>query len=122
VINIEELESYNNEEQQGDTRDEEAKRIKFHLMGPLGQMHNIVIYIHGSTTWIAEFLELTSRMIPLDNHTRWNNWHLMLVVALELRLAIEKYCQNHKLELEDNKLTLEDWRRLCMIKDFLEPF
>jgi hypothetical protein len=49
VINIEELELYDDEEQQGDTRDEEAKRIKFRLMGPLGQMHNIVIHIRGST-------------------------------------------------------------------------
>jgi hypothetical protein len=49
VINIEELKSYDNKEQQEDTRDKEAKRIKFHLMGPLGQMHNIVIHIYGST-------------------------------------------------------------------------
>jgi hypothetical protein len=71
-------------------------------------MHNIVIYIRGSTAWIAEFLELASRMIPLDNCTRWNSWYLMLVVTLELRLAIKKYYQNYKLELEDNKLTPED--------------
>ena len=70
MINIEELESYDDEEQQGDTRDDEAKRIKFRLMGPLGQMHNIVIHIRGSTARIAEFLELASRMILLDNRTR----------------------------------------------------
>jgi hypothetical protein len=122
VINIEELESYDDKEQQGDTGDEEAKKIKFRLMGPLGQMHNIVIHIRGSTARIAEFLELASRMIPLDNRTRWNGWYLMLVVALELRPAIEKYCQNHESELEDDELTPEDWRRLRTIKDFLEPF
>jgi hypothetical protein len=55
-------------------------------------MYNIVIYIHGSTTRIAEFLELVSRIIPLDNRTRWNSWDLMLVIALELRPAIKKYC------------------------------
>jgi hypothetical protein len=47
-------------------------------------------------------------MIPLDNCTRWNGWYLILVVALELQLAIKKYYQNYKLELEDNKLTPED--------------
>ena len=88
----------------------------------LGQMHNIVIHICGSTAWIAEFLKLVSRMISLDNCTRWNSWDLMLAVALELWLAIEKYCQNYKSELEDDELTLEDWRQLCIIKDFLEPF
>ena len=91
-------------------------------MGPLGQMHNIVIHIRGSTARIAEFLELASRMIPLDNRTRWNSWDLMLAVALELRPAIEKYCQNYESELEDDELTPEDWRRLRTIKDFLEPF
>ena len=122
MINIEELESYDNKKQQGDTRDKEAKRIKFRLMGPLGQMHNIVIHIRGSTAWITEFLKLASRMILLDNCTRWNSWYLMLVITLELWPAIEKYCQNHESELEDDKLTLEDWRQLCTIKGFLEPF
>ena len=122
MINIEELESYNDKEQQGDIGDEEAKKIKFCLMGPLGQMHNIVIHIRGSTAQITEFLELASRMIPLDNCTRWNSWYLMFVIALELWPTIEKYCQNHKSELKDNELTPEDWRQLCMIKDFLEPF
>ncbi len=32
----------------------------------------------------------------------------MLTVALTLRLVIDKYCRNYKLDLEDNKLTLED--------------
>ena len=85
-------------------------------------MHNIVIYIRSSTARIAKFLELASRMIPLNNRTRWNSWDLMLAVALELWLAIEKYCQNHESELEDDELTLEDWRQLRTIKDFLEPF
>jgi len=122
VINIEELESYDDEEQRGDIRDEEAKRTKFRLMGPLGKMHNILIHIRGSTARIAEFLELAGRLILLDNCTRWNSWYMMLLVALALRAAIEKYCQNHESELEDDELTPEDWRRLRTIKDFLEPF
>jgi hypothetical protein len=70
VINIEELESYDNKEQQEDTKDKKAKKIKFRLIRPLGQIHNIVIHIRGSTAQIAEFLELVSRIIPLDNRTR----------------------------------------------------
>jgi hypothetical protein len=122
VINIDELESYDEKEQQGETGDEKAQRTKFRLIGPLSQMHNIVIHIRGSTARIAEFLELARRIIPLDNRTRWNSWYLMLVIALELRPAVEKYCQNHESELEDDELTPEDWRRLRTIKDFLEPF
>ena len=122
VFEIEELESYDDEDKKGEKRDEEAKRIKFRLMGPLGKMHNIIIHICGSTAWIAEFLELAGRLIPLDNHTRWNSWYKMLLVAIALRAAIEKYCQNHESDLEEDELTPEDWRWLRTIKEFLEPF
>ena len=91
-------------------------------MGLLGKMHNIVVYIRGSTTCIAEFIELAGRRIPLDNRTRWNSWYEMLLVALQLRTAIEVYFQNHESDLEDDELTSADWKRLCTIKEFLEPF
>ena len=91
-------------------------------MGPLSKMHNIIVYIRGSTTHIAEFLELVGRRIPLDNRTRWNSWYTMLVIALELRLAVEKYFQNHELDLEDDELSNADWRQLRTIMEFLEPF
>jgi hypothetical protein len=81
-----------------------------------------VIYIRSSTARIAEFIKLAGRRIPLDNRTRWNSWYLMLTVALTLRSAIDEYCQNHELDLEDDELTPEDWRRLRMIEEFLEPF
>ena len=47
---------------------------------------------------------------------------MILTVALELRSAVEKYCQNHKLDLQDDELTPDDWRRLRTIEEFLEPF
>jgi hypothetical protein len=96
--------------------------VKFRLMGPLSKMYNIVVHIRGSTTHIAEFLELAGRRIPLDNRTRWNSWYTMLVIALELRPAVEKYFQNHELDLEDDELSNADWRWLCTIMEFLEPF
>jgi hypothetical protein len=46
----------------------------------------------------------------------------MLTVALTLRSAIDEYCRNYELDLKDDKLTSEDWRRLRTIKEFLEPF
>ena len=46
----------------------------------------------------------------------------MLVIALELRLVVEKYFQNHELDLKDDELSNVDWRRLCTIMEFLEPF
>ena len=37
ILDIEELESYNKKEKNGEKGDDEEKRAKFRLMGPLGQ-------------------------------------------------------------------------------------
>ena len=58
----------------------------------------------------------------MDNRTRWNSWFNMLVVLLNLRPVIEKYCQDHEEELKDDILTPKDWKKLRTIKDFLAPF
>ena len=46
----------------------------------------------------------------------------MLVMLLNLRPTVEKYCQNHEEELEENILTSKDWKKLRTIKEFLAPF
>jgi hypothetical protein len=53
VIRMEELESYDEEEQQEEYTDKEAMRVKFRLLGPLGKGHNIVVHIRGSPSRIA---------------------------------------------------------------------
>ena len=45
VIEMDKLELYDNNEQQGDIGDKEARKARFCLMGPLGKIHNIVVYI-----------------------------------------------------------------------------
>jgi hypothetical protein len=122
VVKLEELESYDEQDEIGVFGDHEAMRIQFRLMGPLGQVHNIVVHIRGSASRTEEFRKLAGRMIPMDNCMRWNSWFDMLVVLLNLRPAIEKYCQDHEDELKDDILTPKDWKKLCMIKDFLAPF
>jgi hypothetical protein len=122
VIGMEELESYDEQDQSKESIDEEARRTKFRLLGPLGQGHNIVVHIRGSPGRTAEFRELAGRMIPMDNRTRWNSWYTMLVVLLNLRPAVEKYCQDHEDELEEDILSFQDWKKLRTIKDFLAPF
>ena len=67
---MEELESYNEKEEKGEKGDNEKRRVKFQLMGPLGQLYNIVAYICSSTRRIKTFLEIAGRMILLDNCTR----------------------------------------------------
>jgi hypothetical protein len=46
----------------------------------------------------------------------------MLLVLLNLRPAVEKYCQDYKEELKEDILSSKDWKKLCTIKDFLAPF
>jgi hypothetical protein len=72
VIAIGELESYDDQDNNGDITDE-ARITKFRLLGPLGQGHNIVAYIRGSPARTKVFRELVGRMIPMDNRTRWNS-------------------------------------------------
>jgi len=45
---MEELESYEEEEVNRELTDEEAKKAKFRLLGPLGKAHNIVVHIRSS--------------------------------------------------------------------------
>jgi len=52
-------------------------------MGPMGKLYNYIIHIRSlanRTTW---FIKRTSKMVPLNNRTRWNSWFLMLYIALE---------------------------------------
>jgi len=70
VITISKLESYDDQDKNGDVTDEEARRAKFKLLGPLNQGHNIVAYIRESLARIKVFKELVRRMILMDNRTR----------------------------------------------------
>ncbi len=47
--------------------------------GPLGKLHNFVIFLAASTQRLHHFLEIsTNHRIPRDNTTRWNSWYMML--------------------------------------------
>jgi hypothetical protein len=121
VIDLEELESYDEQEQAGELVDE-ATKAKFKLLGPLGQAHNIVVHIRGSSARTEHFKTLAGRMILMDNRTQWNSWYNMLVVLLNLRDIVERYCQDYESELEEDILSFADWKKLRTIKEFLGPF
>jgi hypothetical protein len=122
IIEIEQLESYDQQEEKGELGDEEERRTNFRVLGPLGKLHNIVVHIRSSAGRTKEFKILAERMIPLDNRTRWNSWHEMLVVADQKAGAIDTYTKNHFATLEADYLSPEDWKRLRTIKEFLQPF
>lgn len=122
VIGVEELESYDKQDQDGEPMDIEARKAKFRLLGPLGQGHNIVVHIRGSPARTEHFKTLAGRIVPMDNRTRWNSWFNMLLVLLALREKVERYCQDYEEELEEDILSFADWKKLRTIKDFLAPF
>ena len=122
LIEMEQLESYDEQEGKGEVGDEEEKRATFRVMGPLGKLHNIVVHIRNSAGRTKEFKDLAGRMIPLDNRTRWNSWFQMLAVADQKAVAIDTYSKNHFATLQADYLSPEDWERLRMIKEFLQPF
>ncbi len=105
MIGIEELKSYDEQDRKGEPTNKETRRAKFRLLGPLSKGHNIVVYIRGSARRTKEFRVYTGRMIPIDNRTRWNSWYNILVVLLNLRPAVKKYCTEYKEELKDNILS-----------------
>jgi len=121
-ISAEELESYDELEESGELEDIEGAKQKFRLLGPLGKLHNIIVDIRSSTNRTAEFLALATRMVPLDNRTRWNSWYNSLVVANKLAAAIDTYTKDHWADLEDDFIAPGDWAKLRTIEEFLEPF
>ena len=73
MIEMVEFESYDEQDRAGQLIDVKERKIKFRLIKPLGQSHNIVIYIRGSAGRIEEFRAFVERIILLDNRTRWNS-------------------------------------------------
>jgi hypothetical protein len=98
------------------------KQVKYRLLGPLGQLHNIVVHIRKSPSRIVEYLALAPRMVPLDNQTRWNSWYLMLEVALGHAGYLDTYSKAHFGDLEEDYLNPKDWEKLEIIMAFLKPF
>jgi hypothetical protein len=70
LVDIAKLELYNKVEANGELTNEEAKKVKFRLLGPLSKAHNIVVYIRGSSNCAAYFRKLARRIIPIDNRIR----------------------------------------------------
>jgi hypothetical protein len=89
--------------------------------GPLGKLHNFVIWLTQSTQRLQHFLELSNDLhIPRDNTTRWNSWYMMLSACLNLRGAIDDFNQYATADLLKDQLTDIEWDTIQKIKEFLE--
>jgi hypothetical protein len=72
-MSAEELKSYDELKKKEELKNIEKIKRKFQLLNFLNKFHNIIIDIRSSTNRTAEFLTLATRMIPLNNRTKWNS-------------------------------------------------
>jgi hypothetical protein len=121
-LSAQDLESYDTLEASGNYPDNESTKKKFRLLGPLGQLHNIVVHIRGSSLRTAQWLELAERMIPLDNRTRWNSWYLLLEVADPFESVIDQYVKIYWEDLSEDYISPSDWIKLRTIRLYLYTF
>jgi hypothetical protein len=93
--------------------------------GPLGKLHNIVVYIQRSPQRRAAFQKLSQgRHLIRDNKTRWNSWYTMIGCAIDekVRPAIELYCHQNQADMAEDILSIHDWENLENIYTFLLDF
>ena len=111
------------EDQEASVYNTTVKEIEsWRKKGPLGKLHNFVVFLAASTQRLHQFLELSNNhRIPRDNATRWNSWFMMLQMAWALRDVIDEFITLHgTVDLEKDRLTDMEWHTIHVIKDFLE--
>ena len=101
----------------------DAELNQWRKVGPLGKLHNIVVYICRTPQRRQVFHYWSDNLsLRRDDFTRWNSWYDMLDWALNrVREAIINFVFNEP-ELADDQLTAADWAFLSEIRDFLGPF
>jgi hypothetical protein len=74
--------------------------------GPLGKLHNTVVYIQRSPQRREAFADLSTKRLGLirDNSTRWNSWYAMLKRALQCQTAVEVYCSKYSKFLHEGDI------------------
>jgi hypothetical protein len=70
VINLNKLELYDLKDTDEELTNKKAIKIKFRLLKPLGQGHNIVIYIRELSARTDYFRKLAKKIILMNNRTR----------------------------------------------------
>ncbi|KAH7471723.1 hypothetical protein FOMA001_g13235 [Fusarium oxysporum f. sp. matthiolae] len=90
--------------------------------GPLGKLHNFVVFIQRSVQRGQKFLAVShNHKLARDNDTRWSSWYNVLRVALNLRDAIDGYFNKWmESDCAGDELSPEDWVILEKVKSFLE--
>ena len=101
----------------------DAQLAQWRKIGPLGKLHNIVIWIMGSPQRIQAFKKRSGGILPhRDNKTRWNSWYDMLDWAINKIKPSIIAVSAEKASLTQDVLTAEEWKTLGHIRNFLQSF
>ena len=93
--------------------------------GPLGKLHNIVVFFHRSPQREETFLYLShGKHLIRDQQTRWNSWFAMVdrAIQADIRIAIDLSCFQYKTYILLNTLAPEEWAKLEHIHEVLQAF
>ena len=119
--------------------------------GPLGKLHNIVIFICRTPQRRERFANIRSfdasekgdfdhLQLVVDNATRWNSLYAMIERAIKLRDRIDRFCidnidqmhgsrqekattaEDREHLLRNDVLTADDWRVLAETMTIMEKF
>lgn len=113
---------------------EQAELLSWRKQGPVGKLHNLVVFIRRSPQRRETWQELKSAGEPdlqliQDNSTRWNSVYLMIQRALAMKDRILLFMIRNEEEkdakkrlADEDKLTLEDWRIISETSAILAPF
>jgi hypothetical protein len=117
---------------------EERELELWRKRGPIGKLHNVVVFIRRSPQRIEEFkrlqlLDLLQEFGHLqalaDNATRWNSTSNMMERALRLKDPIDLFISRHvapqragEQTLADDRLLEDDWEQIKHLLRLLKPF
>jgi hypothetical protein len=113
---------------------DQAELYKWRKHGPIGMLHNTVVFIRRSTQRREQFSDIAEDdeadlELVQDNATRWNSAFLMILRAIQLMdrligwMASNEHEKDEKKKLpKEDRLKIEDWRVLTETREILQPF
>lgn len=86
--------------------------MKWSKAGPLGKLHNSIVFIRCSPQCIQRFKEISkTKGLLRDNDTRWNFKYYMTTRAIKLADQINYFCSKEK-DLKLDSLSEQNWAEL----------
>jgi hypothetical protein len=133
------------EDQANITLGREQERLEaWRKKGPVGKLHNLIVFIRGSTQRKELFKNVSEATVDeidglvinedtsnlgviKDNETRWNSTYLMIIRALKKRQEIDAFIQVLDVRLAEKRVPQEDrlssdcWAILAETAHILKP-